>query len=46
MARRSKASIKAAEGMAASYGTLKKYGLAGGDYTDRRETNRRAGGPG
>lgn len=46
MARRSKASIKAAEGMASKYGTLKKYGLAGGDYTDRRETNRKAGSKG
>lgn len=28
------------------YGVLKAYGLAGGDYKDARETNRRAGGPG
>ena len=42
MARRSKGSQKAAEGMRGRYGTLKKYGLAGGDYTDRRETNRKA----
>lgn len=28
------------------YGILKAYGLSGGDYTDRRETNRRAGSKG
>lgn len=46
MARRSKASIKAAEGMKGRYGKLKEQGRAGGDYTDRRTTNRRAGGRG
>lgn len=46
MARRSKGSQKAAEGMTGRYGKRKKAGLAGGDYTDRRETNRRAGSKG
>ncbi len=46
MARRSKASIKASEGMKGRYGELKAQGRAGGDYADRRITNRRAGSKG